>query len=294
MDPELDDVFKKAEALECGGCNDGKLTGGAVRAAVARLGDAGIEATEAEAPPPADLRPITQWVIADIYRGDLGALPRFSACAATPWCGGVIIKCVQGARGYAHEEWFLRNWERVKAAAGDRYGVDFVRGAYTFLNLWQRGRDQAHYMMRTVEKAGGWDLLGDSIPWVDAEQGQPGSANSRVSVAQVIDCVSEAAETLRLELGRPVGYYGRGISRDLRIRSKMGCKYAWNASYTRVPRAMPLPWQDEDVALWQYTDGEVEHPRLPMRIEGFGDVDLSVRGGTRERMIHVLVKGGEG
>lgn len=258
---------------------------GWINAALARASDtlAGVGAPRVEviAERPA--------LIVDVYWADLGPGPKWTALAAAPGYVGAVLKATEG-NAYQHDEWFVRNWPRLRAAGGDRYGVDWFRGAYHYLrfghtaNVVESGRRQADYYLRTIERAGGWSH-GDMVPVVDVELGREGGQNHRASAAQVVETAGSFVSRVKEITGREVMLYGRGAMRDLGITDQMGCRWLWNPSYTR---AMPrktierVGWSLEDVALWQYTDGTVSKAitkggvTLPRIVPGFGAVDCSV------------------
>jgi GH25 family lysozyme M1 (1,4-beta-N-acetylmuramidase) len=216
----------------------------------------------------------------DLYHGDLGARPDFDALVAarSPRWHWAILKATQGV-AYPHRGWFITNWDRVKAAAGARYGQDFFRGAYVYLNFHQSGKLQADHYLKTVDDAGGWDD-GDMLPILDVERGQPSSANYGAKQRQVEDVVGAAALRLKQSTGRRVMLYGRGAMRDLGITSKMGCDVAWNPAYTsRMPSMKEYGFPLDDVVMWQYAGSETV--KVPLDgytnvVPKFGRVDANV------------------
>ncbi len=201
-------------------------------------------------------------LVIDIYEPDLGKHPDFPKLAAAgyPWCGA-IIKISQGLQ-YAPEEWVKINWPAIRAAGGDRYGVDWLRGGYCY---WMAGVDnkkQAQLYNRLIELGGGWDK-GDLWPIIDAET----AGNTHATKAQVEDGISEyAEEILRLVGIRPM-LYGGTLMYDLGIVSHMGCEELWFPRYTadlppntfeRIGWTLPpRPAKRPTVWGWQY-DGDGE------------------------------------
>jgi GH25 family lysozyme M1 (1,4-beta-N-acetylmuramidase) len=230
---------------------------------------------------PARPEPKPPFLFADIYWHDEGPRPDFAVASRA--VSGFILKATQGDV-YAHADWFVTNWERARLADPARYAAgELLRGAYHYLELTKPAVPQADYYLRIVDKAGGWGAS-DIVPIVDVEGGGDGSANSRATAQQVVDCTSRWAERVTAVTGRPVMYYGRGLDRDLRINSRMGCSCVWDPAYTRRIVLNGLEeWTLNDVVLWQYTDGTAGDNSahgLPIEIPdgpaGFGRVDLSV------------------
>jgi hypothetical protein len=214
-------------------------------------------------------------LIVDLYWDDLPSAPKWGRLAKEPGFVGAILKATEGV-GYSKKKWFQDQWPALLAAAPDRYGTSWFRGAYHFLRFATPGADQADDYLRTVDIAGGWSH-GDLCPIVDVERCDEGHPNFTASKQQVIDCVSAWSARVKAKTGRKVVLYGRGAMRDLGITSRMGCDFLWNPSYTSSMRsAEACGWPSERVAFWQYTDGQVNKTQYPTSIEGFGAVDASV------------------
>jgi GH25 family lysozyme M1 (1,4-beta-N-acetylmuramidase) len=224
-------------------------------------------------------------LIVDCFAYDLNGKPKWDVLAALgpPW-HGAIIKATQG-RWYS-PGWFDDNWKALRTIAGDRYGVDWFRGAYHFLEFASDGTAQADLYLRTVTRAGGWDV-GDFWPIVDVELGNDGSkpgskrnANQDATRQQIIDCTTAFAEKCTAETGRKVVLYGNGAMRERNIHDKMGCSYIWPARYTStLPHEVyeRAGFTLADLLLWQYDgDGDEHLPEYPGEPPGFGKVDISV------------------
>jgi len=243
-----------------------------------------IEPSVEEIPTPDPVLPRAEGplLLVDIYWKDVGALPKWPTLAADPRFCGAIIKSTQGT-SYPGESWFVKNWQRLRVGGGDRYGIDWFRGAYHYLVFNQDGGRQADYYLKVVEKAGGWDN-GCILPVVDVEQGSPGGPNYDAKAAKVITTTEAFVDRVKKVTGQEVMLYGRGIMRDLGIKSKMGCSTVWNPSYTKTMRRMDEQgWPLKDITLWQYCgDGEANVKEtlggyeLPSQAPGLGKVDISV------------------
>lgn len=219
-------------------------------------------------------------MIVDVYPLDLGGEPKWPVLAAasddTTEYVGAILKATEGTN-YDYD-WFTKNWPLVRSIGGERYGVDWFRGAYHFLRFAQSGPAQADFYLKTIDKAGGWGK-GDILPIVDVELGGPSSSNYHATAQQIIDCTSAFVARVKAVAGRKVILYGRGAMRDKNIASKMGCDVVWNPSYTTtmITNGLVPTWKLDEIAIWQYSgDGEGSLPNYPRSIPGFGKPDLSV------------------
>lgn len=229
-------------------------------------------------------------LIPDRYYGDgrcdwakLGATRRFS---------GAILKATDGLSLPASEHWFVDNWNSAKLGSGDRYGRDFFRGAYHYLEFLDDGARQASHFLSIVAKAGGWQN-GDLWPIVDVERGRETSANHGAAPDTVRRCTIDFVTSIRRELGQDakIVLYAGSALRDLHITLAEVCDYLWTASYTQ--RLKPVTgWLDSKVVLWQYTDGKHNHTDHPSSADGLGPTDLSVaRTSTLEAFRAALVQG---
>lgn len=222
-------------------------------------------------------------LLVDLFHGDLGKLPDWSAVAAAPGYAGAILKATEGT-SYAKASWVIANWPRVRDAGGDRYGISWFRGAYHFLKFNQDGAKQADYYLQVMQQAGGWDT-GDLLPIVDVELGADTNSNQSASAQQIIDCTSAWSARIKQKTGRDAILYGRGAMRDKNITDHMGCKWMWNPSYTSLMKKATIErvgWTVPEVAMWQYCgDGTALLKDYPKTVPNFGDVDISVfLGGT--------------
>lgn len=231
-----------------------------------------------------------RFLTVDVYPYDLGGKPKWSTLAHASddvnEYVGAILKATDGLheielKGSSFETlsaWFAFHWPRVKAAGGERYGIDWFRGAYHFLRFDQDGARQADHHLQVIKSVGGYEA-GDFLPIVDVELGGPKHPNHHASAQQVIDCTSAYAARIKDLTGRRVMGYWRGATRDLHITSKMGADVMWNPSYTpRIEMHGLAPtWQLDEIGLWQYSgDGEMALEGYPRDIPGFGRPDISV------------------
>lgn len=220
---------------------------------------------------------MTQPLFVDVYAGDLSGNPKWSALVAlgSPW-HGAIIKATEGV-GYA-PSWFATNWRAIRDAAGDRYGVDFFRGAYHFLKFNVDGAKQADYYLSAIEKAGGF-AIGDLWPIVDVELGGEKNSNQLANGQQIIDCTTAFADRVRAVTGRKVVLYGNGAMRDKSIKDRMGCDLLWCARYTATLPAeiyQRAGWTTDELLMWQYGgDGHAYLIGYPATVPGFGSCDIS-------------------
>jgi len=226
-------------------------------------------------------------LVVDVYQETQHGHPVWAPLLADPTYVGAILKCTQGI-AYP-TAWFHQQWSALRAAAGDRYGASFVRGAYHFLMFDDDPVRQATYYLDTVAAAGGWDH-GDLIPIVDVERAD---GNEHATAAQVTACVTAFVAEVAKATGQDVMIYGRGAMRDLHITSTFGAQWLWNPGYTAtMPSAAEQGWPDDTVALWQYTDGtHGDAPGLPRETPGLGAVDASVyRGASFAQLCATIVR----
>lgn len=147
------------------------------------------------------------------------------AAAGAPWIGAAI-KVSEGRSTWS--SWCRAHWPAIRAAGGERYGVDWFRIAYGF---WRRdvpGPMQARVLLAELERAGG--LNGGDLITVDVELCK---ANRGATAAEVEDGVSSWVDTVRSATGaRVVLLYAGAWLAELGVRSRMGCSWLWYPSYT--------------------------------------------------------------
>jgi len=113
----------------------------------------------------------------------------------------------------------------------------------------QSPEKQVDLYLQTINRAGGWGP-GDFWPVLDVENAN----NARASAAQIVDCVSAMAESLRVRLGRDVTLYGGSLLYDNGITDHMGCSRLWTARYAATLPSIVyerIGWQREDLLMWQ-------------------------------------------
>lgn len=216
-----------------------------------------------------------QPIIFDVYsEDDIGP---FEAAAGDPRCVGGYLKASEGVN-YA-PAWFVDNWTKLRAAAPERHGVSWFRGAYHFLRAREDGGDQADAFVAQLARAGGL-AGGDFAPMVDVELEEHTGGNMTASAQQWIDTTSAFAERVKALLGRPVVLYANTVLHERSITDHMGCEWLWPARYTAtLPRSVyeDVGWSRWELFAWQYAgDGSGSLAGYPTSIAGFGTVDLSV------------------
>jgi hypothetical protein len=144
-----------------------------------------------------------------------------------------------------------------------------------------------------VEAAGGWGD-GDLMPWLDIEEGKPGSQFPEVrekleTIAdpalrkrladQVTVCATAFIRRFKERTGLRIAVYGRGLFRDLQMTNcKFGSDSTVNPAWTRtMPRMEKYGVPLDDISLWQLCgDGAVAAAGFPSVLPGWGAEDYSV------------------
>lgn len=232
---------------------------------------------------------MTSPLIVDTYAGDLGGKTDLATliAAGPPWHGW-MGKATQG-NYYSGGDWFRTHWPLAKSLAGDRYGKDWFRAAYHYLDVRVDAKLQAEYFLQVVSRAGGWGY-GDLWPVVDVERaGQRGAIGAQL----VIDRVSDWTRIVHEHTGQRVILYAGSYLRELGIRDRMGCSLLWVARYAETLPAdayASIGWSLEDLFAWQYAgDGAGKLKGYPM-VSPIGKVDVStltIAGGGDEALKYV-------
>lgn len=220
-------------------------------------------------------------LIVDCYEGDLEGKPDWAKliAAGPPW-HGAIVKASEGLE--YHSTWFREQWPKLRELAGDRYGVDWFRGAYHYARVAEDPIKQAHVFLGQVEQAGGWGD-GDLWPMVDVE-----SSNNPLHMgkSQLETWISTYAAEILAATGRKPTLYGNIYLWQCGVTSTCGCETLIVARYT--PTLPPITYQrigwswsaDPDVTPptllgWQYCgDGAAFAPGYPTR-SPIGDIDVT-------------------
>lgn len=244
----------------------------------------------ADPPKPTVTKP--PFLFVDLYPFDFDD-PRTPQLEDPPWAGafahpelhGFILKATDGVQ-YAYTSWFVKQFATLAKLVGAERGVTKFLGGYHYAQFMVDGTQQGDVYTRVLTEAG-WGAR-DIVPIIDVEAGGERSANRRASAQQVVDCVSKIAERVRVNTGRRVMLYGRGLMRDLEIHDRMGCDQVWNPSYTAkmvtnglltIGSGRKGPWDLGDIPLWQYGGdgvGDSSVTGLPLGLSGWGKTDISV------------------
>lgn len=230
-------------------------------------------------------------LLIDFYAGDqvppgkLVGEPDIAKIVTTgaPW-HGVILKATEGSwyptpgdNGRYGDGWFLKYWPLAKTLAGDRYGRDWFRGAYHYMNLTSDPVRSAYNYLGLIDRAGGW-AFGDLWPFIDVESGDN---PAKPGAAKIEDHVSTWAAIVTKETGRKPVLYGNIYLAENGVTSQMGCQMLWVARYTA---ALPqdvyqrIGWSVNELFAWQYVGTEPQ----PVVLSGYpaespvGKADISV------------------
>lgn len=89
-------------------------------------------------------------LICDVFENDVAGKPDIPGLvkAGPPW-HGVILKATQGDY-YTGGQWFKTYWPMARSEAGDRYGQDWFRGCYHYLDLGIDAVKQAQHYLTIV------------------------------------------------------------------------------------------------------------------------------------------------
>lgn len=191
-------------------------------------------------------------LLVDLYEQDLNGKPDLDKLIAAgyPWCG-IILKATQGDY-YSGGAWFMNYWKRARLSVPvSRYGKDWFRGAYHYLDITRNAKVQAQFFLAKIQDAGGWGV-GDLWPMVDIEaSGNPAG----ISAAQIVACASEWSEVILRETGRRPILYGGNYLAEHGITDHCGCQLLIVARYTAtLPRTTyeRIGWPLDKLYGWQY------------------------------------------
>ena len=224
-----------------------------------------------------------------------GPRPNFDAIVAARDHVGCIIKATQGVT-YS-PSWFTENWPRVRAAGGDRYGSSWFRSCYHYAEPTPSGTAQADYLLRAVDRAGGWGP-GDFPPAWDLE------GPKWTSRQQIVDVSSQFSERIQQAIGKAPILYTGSVWRKFNVQEKSGFDKMWTPHMDLMAR---VGWRNESIVLHQYVgDGKYWSPSsqpaklgYPTSVPGLSakvDMNVVMDGGAPatsiERVQAVLFGGG--
>ena len=231
-------------------------------------------------------------LLCDIYAGDGGVAVEKTVEAGLPWIG-YGLKVSQGD-WYDGGSWFQAMWPRVRIAGGDRYGQDFFRIGYHYVDYGVDPQKQADYALSTVDRAGGISY-GDIGIAIDAERG---GQRVVLSKALVEDVTSKIAEIFHSATGLPSILYGGELIRGCGITSKMNCPYLWCAEYASHLDSKiytEMGYTLAEVLWWQFCgkvdsthvdDYLVGYPRVTPA--GLADINATIIAGGGQAAIDFL------
>lgn len=209
-----------------------------------------------------------------------GTLPNWEAVYKADYAV-VGLKISQGLK-YPHAGWGKINWGRVRAAAGDKFGVSRFRTGYHWASVKESPDKQVEYMLSIIDSAGGFGA-GDLVPVLDLERG----GNEGCSAKEVADwCRAFAHHMISLTGWAPILYTG-SFSQDLKIDDcdTWGFAGLWAAQYgDNLDRATyeGLGFGVRDLFGWQYAAGQpsgaktIHGELLPYGIPGYGKGDTTI------------------
>lgn len=170
------------------------------------------------------------------------------ALAGAPW-SGVGLQCSNGLLTFP--TWFPLAWKAAgRTSANPAYGKTWFRFPYHYLRVDEDHDRQADLACQQIEAAGGWDI-GDLWFGVDIERGeQPADATA----PQVEDSVSGFSARILRNLGRGTLLYAGSYTRDLGIKSRMGCVMLWYPQWSRTiswATVQSMGFDMDSTLLWQ-------------------------------------------
>lgn len=215
--------------------------------------------------------------IPDVSRWQ-GPRPNFAAIAALPDHVGCIVKATQGV--HFAPAWFAENWPRVRASGGPRYGRSWFRGCFHYAEPTASGTAQADYLLRAVDRAGGWGD-GDMPPAWDLE------GDKWTSRQQIVDISSQFAERIKQALGKAPILYTGSTWREFGVMESAGFAALWTP---HVDRMVPFGWPRERIILHQYVgtgkyydpSGQPAQRNYPIGVPGLApsaDMNVVLDGG---------------
>lgn len=208
---------------------------------------------------------VTDPLLVDIYAGDGDFAVEKLIAAGAPW-HGVMLKITQGTY-YSGGAWLEHNWPRARVAGGERYGVDWFRLGFLYVDIGLDGAAQADYYLKRLAQVGGAGH-GDLCPVIDVERG---GQHAQATKQRIIDVGAACAERLHAELGQDVICYGGELLRSTGVTiADLKCAYGWVARYDKELPAKQyesIGCDREHLFAWQYAG-----------LAGDGHVDAFLRG----------------
>lgn len=218
-------------------------------------------------------------IIADVYEGDgQTGLEKLAAVDGRVYVGA-MLKISQGVQ-YNGGSWLETMWQRARVAGGDRYGVDWFRQAYHYLDVSVDGVAQAEYFVKRIGQVG--DVGHGDLPTVvDVERGGQRRPFTR---QQIIDRAGAFVSRVRDLLGvTPICYGGEYLRSNAVRITDFGCTLGWVADYNATLPASQYESIGVDIEhlfAWQYC-GVESASKIDVHLAGYpwttpaGDLDLS-------------------
>lgn len=211
----------------------------------------------------------------DIFSGDGPFAVDKLQTAGQPWALG-MAKVSQG-NYYNGGAWLAAMWPLL--ARTPRYGIDWFRLPYLYVDIGIDGAVQADYFLQQLEKVGG--LGRDPFIVIDVERGGQRTTPTKT---RIVDVGSKCSAVLRDKTGRKIICYGGETLRENNVTiTDLGCELGWVADYGSFLPAKQYESIGCDLAhlfAWQYggKNGDGSESAL---INGYphttpaGNVDLS-------------------
>jgi len=195
--------------------------------------------------------------------------------AGAPW-SGVGLQCSNGLLTFPN--WFPQAWKAAgRNSANPAYGRTWFRIPYAYGRVDEDHNQQADLACAQIESARGWDI-GDLWFGLDIERGeQPADATA----LQVETFCSGFAARILYNLGRGTLLYAGSYTRDLGIKSRMGCALLWYPQWSPSiswATVQSMGWDMDSTLLWQAVgDGSnTAPPGYPHTTPIGADLDISI------------------
>ncbi len=197
--------------------------------------------------------------------------------AGEPWAG-LIMQASNGLTPAT--SWFPDMWRAARHAAGARYGVSWMRGAYHNLETLENPIAQADLILATIDASDGWGA-GDLWVGVDIEAGTGNPSVDAPNARTIVEAgVSGFADRILQRTGKRPLLYAGSYTRALGITSRMGCGLLWFPEWTGTldqRLLVAMGWDLNSTLLWQIVgDGSNTAPPGYPHVTPIGPLDLSV------------------